>query len=108
LLHTSGVQGTQLGPPDIPWRRRQLSLSTNNIERVANLGGLGQLEVLSLARNLIKKLEGFEGVAETLRELWISYNLLEKLASAQACMYCFSTCRCPLIVGASHTMSSSV
>lgn len=37
------------------------------------------LEVLSLGRNQIKKLEGLDDVANTLRELWISYNLLDKL-----------------------------
>lgn len=35
--------------------------------------------MLSLGRNQIKKLEGLDDVASTLKELWISYNLLDKL-----------------------------
>lgn len=58
---------------------RHLSLSTNNIEKVTNLAGLDNLEVLSLGRNVIKKLENLEPVSATLQELWISYNVLEKL-----------------------------
>jgi Leucine-rich repeat (LRR) protein len=77
----------------------RLSLSTNSIDRIAGLqpsasaagGGAGaagapssasplpRLEALSLGRNLIKRIEGLEGVAETLRELWLSYNQIEKL-----------------------------
>ena len=40
---------------------------------------MASLQILSLGRNQIKKLEGFDGVSETLQELWISYNLIEKL-----------------------------
>ena len=58
---------------------RKLHLSTNNIERIANLSSMTQLELLSLGRNLIKKVEGFDGLGQCLKELWISYNLLEKL-----------------------------
>ncbi|KAK9908456.1 hypothetical protein WJX75_008207 [Coccomyxa subellipsoidea] len=60
-----------------------LSLSTNNIEKLAGLNSLPKLKVLSLGRNQIKKLEALDGVAETLQELWISYNLLEKLAGVE-------------------------
>ncbi|BDA45002.1 Dynein light chain 1, axonemal [Coccomyxa sp. Obi] len=62
---------------------RHLSLSTNNVEKMAALNGLPKLKVLSLGRNQIKKLESLDGVAETLQELWISYNLLEKLAGIE-------------------------
>ena len=58
---------------------RHLSLSTNSIEKISNLTGLENLETLSLGRNIIKKLENLDPVAATLRELWISYNILEKL-----------------------------
>lgn len=34
---------------------------------------------LSLARNNIKKISGLEEIAGTLKELWISYNSIEKL-----------------------------
>ncbi|KAL5006499.1 hypothetical protein ScPMuIL_015305 [Solemya velum] len=57
----------------------QLSLSTNNIEKIANLNGLKNLKILSLGRNNIKSLTGLEAVGDTLQELWISYNLIEKL-----------------------------
>jgi dynein light chain 1 len=41
------------------------------------------LEILSLGRNNIKKIEGLDGVADTLKELWISYNNIEKLACVE-------------------------
>ncbi|XP_036364885.1 dynein light chain 1, axonemal-like isoform X1 [Octopus sinensis] len=56
-----------------------LSLSTNNIEKIANLNGLKNLKILSLGRNKIKVLTGLDAVGETLEQLWISYNLVEKL-----------------------------
>jgi dynein light chain 1, axonemal len=58
---------------------KHLSLSTNNIDRIANLQGLGSLEILSVGRNLLKNLGGLESVSDTLMQLWISYNLIEKL-----------------------------
>ena len=64
--------------------RRHLSLSTNNIEKITNLAGLDSLQVLSLGRNQIKKLENLDPLAETLLELWVSYNLLERLARPAA------------------------
>ncbi|XP_069494871.1 dynein axonemal light chain 1 [Ambystoma mexicanum] len=57
----------------------KLSLSTNCIEKIANLNGLKNLRILSLGRNNIKNLNGLEAVGDTLAELWISYNLIEKL-----------------------------
>uniref|UniRef100_A0A3Q3XB87 Dynein axonemal light chain 1 n=1 Tax=Mola mola TaxID=94237 RepID=A0A3Q3XB87_MOLML len=63
----------------------KLSLSTNCIEKIANLNGLKKLKILSLGRNNIKALSGLEAVADTLEELWISYNLIEKLKGIQ-CM----------------------
>ncbi|XP_038072780.1 dynein light chain 1, axonemal-like [Patiria miniata] len=62
----------------------KLSLSTNCIEKIANLNGLKHLKILSLGRNYIKNLNGLEAVAETLEELWISYNQIEKLKALQA------------------------
>jgi dynein light chain 1 len=58
---------------------QQLSLSTNTIEKIANLTGLKKLRILSLGRNNIKSLTGLEAVGDTLVELWISYNNIEKL-----------------------------
>ncbi|KAK2191940.1 hypothetical protein NP493_42g08059 [Ridgeia piscesae] len=57
----------------------RLSLSTNCIEKIANLNGLKNLKILSLGRNNIKSLTGLEAVGDTLEELWISYNMIEKL-----------------------------
>merc|ERR1711976_156481 len=57
----------------------RLSLSTNAIEKIANLNGLKHLKILSLGRNSIKSLTGLEAVGDTLEELWISYNQIEKL-----------------------------
>ncbi|XP_006004812.1 dynein axonemal light chain 1 [Latimeria chalumnae] len=57
----------------------KLSLSTNCIEKIANLNGLKNLRILSLGRNNIKNLNGLEAVGDTLEELWISYNQVEKL-----------------------------
>jgi dynein light chain 1, axonemal len=40
---------------------------------------MDNLRILSLGRNLIKKIENLDAVADTLEELWMSYNQLEKL-----------------------------
>eukprot|EP00002_Diphylleia_rotans_P023635 TRINITY_DN464_c0_g1_i2.p1 TRINITY_DN464_c0_g1~~TRINITY_DN464_c0_g1_i2.p1 ORF type:complete len:214 (+),score=51.69 TRINITY_DN464_c0_g1_i2:288-929(+) len=64
---------------------KQLSLSSNNIDKIANLTGLDSLEILSLGRNLIKQLAGIEPVADTLKQLWISYNFIEKLNGIEKC-----------------------
>ncbi|OWF49993.1 dynein light chain 1, axonemal-like [Mizuhopecten yessoensis] len=57
----------------------KLSVSTNAIEKIANLNGLKNLKILSLGRNNIKSLTGLEAVGDTLEQLWISYNYVEKL-----------------------------
>jgi len=49
------------------------------IVNIQNLQVLKNLKVLSLGRNLIKSLQGVEGAAETLEQLWISYNQIDKL-----------------------------
>ena len=60
---------------------RHLALSTNAIEKISSLSGMDNLRILSLGRNLIKKIENLDAVAETLEELWISYNLITSLVS---------------------------
>ncbi|XP_077994462.1 dynein axonemal light chain 1-like [Glandiceps talaboti] len=60
-----------------------LALSTNCIEKIANLNGLKNLKILSLGRNYIKSLNGLEAVADSLQQLWISYNSVEKLKGIQ-------------------------
>eukprot|EP00761_Pharyngomonas_kirbyi_P013086 gb/GECH01013113.1/.p1 GENE.gb/GECH01013113.1/~~gb/GECH01013113.1/.p1 ORF type:complete len:192 (+),score=48.22 gb/GECH01013113.1/:1-576(+) len=62
---------------------KQLSLSTNAIDKIGNLQGLDSLEILSLGRNNIKKLENLDAVAGTLEQLWISYNNIEKLTGIE-------------------------
>ena len=42
---------------------------------------MDNLKILSLGRNLIKKIENLDAVAETLEELWLSYNLIASLVS---------------------------
>lgn len=58
---------------------RQLSLSTNCIEKMVTIQGLKNLEILSIGRNQIKKIYGLESIGPNLKELWISYNYIEKL-----------------------------
>ena len=58
---------------------KHLSLSTNAIEKMVPISGMRNLEILSLGRNMIKKIYGLEEVGANLKELWISYNLIEKL-----------------------------
>ncbi|KAK0066137.1 dynein light chain 1 axonemal [Biomphalaria pfeifferi] len=55
-----------------------LSLSTNKIEKIANLNGLKHLRVLSLGRNSLKSLAGIEVCNDTLQELWCSYNQIDR------------------------------
>eukprot|EP00998_Keelungia_sp_KM082_P007902 NODE_4088_length_817_cov_140.923188_g4065_i0.p1 GENE.NODE_4088_length_817_cov_140.923188_g4065_i0~~NODE_4088_length_817_cov_140.923188_g4065_i0.p1 ORF type:complete len:215 (+),score=60.13 NODE_4088_length_817_cov_140.923188_g4065_i0:66-710(+) len=58
---------------------RQLSLSSNAIDKIGpGLKELEHLEILSLGRNNIKKLENLD--LPNLKELWISYNRIEKLS----------------------------
>nr|XP_006811598.1 PREDICTED: dynein light chain 1, axonemal-like [Saccoglossus kowalevskii] len=61
----------------------KLSLSTNSIEKIANLNGLKNLKILSLGRNNIKSFNGLDAVSDTLEELWFSYNLVERLTGIQ-------------------------
>ncbi|EFN64869.1 Dynein light chain 1, axonemal [Camponotus floridanus] len=62
----------------------KLSLSTNMIEKIAGIGSLKSLKIISLGRNLIKGFAGFEALGDTLVEIWISYNCIEKMKGIQA------------------------
>ncbi|XP_070168043.1 dynein axonemal light chain 1 isoform X1 [Polyergus mexicanus] len=62
----------------------KLSLSTNMIEKIAGIGNLKNLKILSLGRNLIKGFAGFEALGDTLVEIWVSYNYIEKMKGIQA------------------------
>lgn len=57
----------------------QLSLSTNQIDRLIPFGGMKKLKILSLGRNQIKKIEKLEDLSDTLEELWLSYNSIATL-----------------------------
>ena len=46
---------------------------------------LKYLTRLSLARNNIKRISGLEEVAGTLKELWLSYNMIDKLDGLSMC-----------------------
>ena len=63
----------------------QLSLSSNQIDRMAALPKLRNLKILSLGRNAIKRIICLEEVGQTLEQLWISYNQIEKLDGLQPC-----------------------
>lgn len=64
---------------------QKLSLSTNQIDRMAPFSGMDKLRILSLARNALKKIERLEDVAATLEELWLGYNQIASLEGLQAC-----------------------
>merc|ERR1711990_1253412 len=61
----------------------QLGLSSNNIDKIGNLAGMEKLRILSLGRNLIKKLDNMDGLGNKLEQLWISYNLLSSLSGVE-------------------------
>ena len=48
-----------------------------------SLNGMSKLRILSLGRNVIKRIEKLEDVGETLEELWISYNQISSLEGLQ-------------------------
>ena len=56
----------------------KLSLAVNSIERIQCLK-MRNLRILSLGRNQIKRIMGLDEIASTLEELWLSYNLIDKL-----------------------------
>lgn len=49
------------------------------IDKISGINGMKNLKILSLGRNYIKQISGLESVAETLEQLWLSYNLIDKL-----------------------------
>ena len=52
---------------------------------MASLAGMEKLTILSLSRNLIKRIEKLEDVASTLQELWLSYNQISILDGLSSC-----------------------
>jgi len=65
---------------------KKLSLSTNCIDKMISLPALKNLEILSLGRNVIKKIAGLEEIGSTLRQLWISYNSISTLDGLGPCV----------------------
>jgi dynein light chain 1 len=64
---------------------RHLALSTNCIDKMISLPALKNIQILSLGRNVIKKITGLEEIGATLLELWISYNSISTLDGLQPC-----------------------
>jgi dynein light chain 1 len=51
-----------------------------------SLPKLKNLKILSLGRNNIKRIMGLEDIGQTLEQLWMSYNIVEKLDGLQPCI----------------------
>ena len=62
---------------------KHLRMSSNAIQKIEGLAGCDALQILSLGRNALKKIEGLNEVADTLEQLWISYNQLGSLAGIE-------------------------
>lgn len=62
-----------------------LAISSNSIDKMANLGALENLEILSLGRNNIKKIEQLDSVGDHLEQLWLSYNNISSLNGLDKC-----------------------
>ena len=58
---------------------KKLSLSTNSIDKLVSLAGMKNLEILSVGRNRISKLEKLEDNRATLKQIWASYNFITSL-----------------------------
>jgi len=65
-----------------------LALSTNNIDKIANLSGMENLKILSIGRNNIKKLENMDSIGARLEQLWLSYNPIDKLTGVEKLKVC--------------------
>merc|ERR1719486_521189 len=50
-----------------------------------SLPALKNIAILSLGRNVIKKITGLEEIGATLKELWLSYNSIATLDGLQPC-----------------------
>eukprot|EP01064_Diplonema_japonicum_P031444 TRINITY_DN561_c3_g1_i1.p1 TRINITY_DN561_c3_g1~~TRINITY_DN561_c3_g1_i1.p1 ORF type:complete len:247 (+),score=63.09 TRINITY_DN561_c3_g1_i1:67-741(+) len=58
---------------------KRLALSSNAIDKIGpGLGLIPNLEILSLGRNKIKKLENLD--LPNLKQLWLSYNFIDRLS----------------------------
>ena len=64
----------------------KMSLSTNAIERMTALPKLKNLKILSLSRNNIKRIMALDEVGQSLEELWLSYNQIDKIDGLGNCV----------------------
>ena len=62
---------------------KHLRMSSNAIGKIEGVAGCDALQILSLGRNAIKKIEGLNEVADTLEQLWISYNQIGTFAGIE-------------------------
>jgi len=62
---------------------KHLRMSSNAIGKIEGLAGCDALQILSLGRNAIKKIEGLNEVADTLEQVWISYNQIASFAGIE-------------------------
>ena len=63
-------------------RCKRLALSSNAIDRIPpGLSSMPNLEILSLGRNKLRRLECLD--LPHLKQLWLSYNFIEKLSGAE-------------------------
>ena len=60
--------------------RQALSLFPVNLPKLKNL------KILSLGRNNIKRIVGLDEIGQSLEQLWISYNQIEKLDNLNPCI----------------------
>ena len=63
----------------------KLSIATNEIDRIINLK-IRSVKILSLGRNNIKKIQGLDDIGQTLEQLWLNYNQIEKLDGLKNCV----------------------
>ena len=62
---------------------KHLRLSTNSIDKITGLNGMECLTILSLGRNQLRKVDGLDANADTLEQLWVSYNQIGTLAGIE-------------------------
>ena len=70
---------------------KKLMISTNNIEEIGFLPP--RIELLSIGRNMLRKLDKIDRAAATLQQLWMSYNEVKTLSPLVQCkrlrvLYC--------------------
>lgn len=70
---------------------KKLMISTNNIEEIGFLPP--RIELLSIGRNMLKKLDKIDRAAATLQQLWMSYNDVKTIGPLVQCkrlrvLYC--------------------